>query len=255
MTVDEKRDLEFDEINKEFFMSKYIVETKHADVSNLNREDLLNAMLYRHACKKFDPTKIIGDDDWNAILEAARLTPTSLGFEAFKLLVIQNKEIREKMSAFGWGIQASLEASHFVVILARRKKEIEFNAPYIRHIVEEVRQLPEEIQELYKGFYKRFTEEDYKTFESERAAFDWTSKQAYIVLGNMLTMAAYEGIDSCPLEGFHQDTMTAFLGDELGLFDTKEFGIAVMAGFGYRAEEPRRPKTRRTMDEIVEVIV
>ena len=48
--------------------------------------------------------------------------------------------------------------------------------------------------------------------------------------------------------------MTAFLGDELGLFDTKHFGIAVMAAFGYRGEEPHRNKTRRTMDEIVKVV-
>ena len=48
--------------------------------------------------------------------------------------------------------------------------------------------------------------------------------------------------------------MTAFLGDELGLFDTKHFGIAVMAAFGYRDEEPHRNKTRRTMDEIVKVV-
>ena len=94
-------------------------------------------------------------------------------------------------------------------------------------------------------------QEDYKTFESERAAFDWASKQAYIVMANMMTMAAYEGLDSCALEGFNQDEMTALLGDELGLFDTKHFGIAVMAAFGYRDEEPHRNKTRRTMDEIV----
>ena len=48
--------------------------------------------------------------------------------------------------------------------------------------------------------------------------------------------------------------MTALLGDELDLFDTKHFGIAVMAAFGYRDEEPHRNKTRRTMDEIVTVV-
>lgn len=232
-------------------MSKYTIETKHTSVANLERQDLLNAMMYRHACKKFDSTKIIGEDDWNAILDAARLAPTSLGFEPFKLLVIQNKEIREQMKPLGWGIQAGLEASHFVVILARRKQELEIDSDYITHIQNEVKELPEDMQNLYKDFYARFTTEDYKTFESERAAFDWASKQAYIVLANMLIMAAYEGIDSVPLEGFHQDNMTHLLGDELGLFDTKQFGIAVMAAFGYRGEEPRRPKTRRTMDEIV----
>ena len=73
-------------------------------------------------------------------------------------------------------------------------------------------------------------------------------------MSKMMTMASYEGLDSCPLEGFNQYDMTALLGDELGLFDTKHFGIAVMAAFGYRGEEPHRNKTRRTMDEIVKVV-
>ena len=46
--------------------------------------------------KNFDSTKKISEEDWNAILNAARLSPTSLGFEAYQLLVIQNPEIREK---------------------------------------------------------------------------------------------------------------------------------------------------------------
>ena len=119
---------------------------------------------------------------------------------------------------------------------------------------EEVKQLPAEVDAIYKEKYAQFTTEDYKTFESDRAAFDWSSKQVYIVMANMMTMAAYEGLDSCALEGFNQDKMTVLLGDELGLFDTKHFGIAVMAAFGYRDEEPHRNKTRRTMNEIVTVV-
>ena len=46
--------------------------------------------------RKFDSNKKISEEDWNAILNAARLSPTSLGFEAYQLLVIQNPEIREK---------------------------------------------------------------------------------------------------------------------------------------------------------------
>lgn len=235
-------------------MSKYEIENVTLAAPQLNRNDLEHAMTYRYACKKFDSTKKISTDDWKAILEAARLAPTSLGFEPFQLLIIQNPEIREKMKAFGWGIQAGLEASHFVVILARKKGDLEFDSPYIRHIQEEVKQLPKEVDEVYRGFYEGFVTNDFKTFESERAAFDWACKQSYIVLANMMTMAAYEGLDSCPLEGFDQDKMNALLGDELGLFDTKHFGIAVMGAFGYRDEEPHRNKTRRTMDEIVTVV-
>ncbi|MDU1300333.1 MAG: nitroreductase family protein, partial [Veillonella sp.] len=172
----------------------------------------------------------------------------------FELLVIQNPEIREKMKAHGWGIHAGLEASHFVVFLTRKKVDLEFDSSYVRYIQETVKQLPAEIDAVYREKYAQFTKEDYKTFESERAAFDWASKQTYIVMANMMTMAAYEGLDSCALEGFNQDDMTELLGDELGLFDTKHFGIAVMAAFGYRDEEPHRNKTRRTLDEIVTVV-
>ena len=88
-----------------------------------------------------------------------------------------------------------------MVFLARKKADLEFDSSYIRHIQEEVKQLPAEIDAAYREKYAQFTKEDYKTFESERAAFDWASKQTYIVMANMMTMAAYEGLDSCPLEG------------------------------------------------------
>ena len=202
-------------------MSKYEIENVKLTAPKLDRNDLEYAMTYRYACKKFDSTKKISDEDWNA---------------------------------HGWGIHAGLEASHLVVFLTRKKVDLEFDSPYVRYIQETVKQLPAEIDAAYREKYAQFTTSDYKTFESERAAFDWASKQAYIVVANMMTMAAYEGLDSCALEGFNQDDMTALLGDELGLFDTKHFGISVMAAFGYRDEEPHRNKTRRTLDEIVTVV-
>lgn len=73
-------------------------------------------------------------------------------------------------------------------------------------------------------------------------------------MANMMTMAAYEGLDSCPLEGFNQDDMTALLGDELGLFDTKHFGIAVMAAFGYRVKNLTVIKHVVQWNEIVKVV-
>ena len=115
-------------------MSKYEIENVKLKAPKFDRKDLEYAMTYRYACKKFDSAKKISDDDWQGILTAARLSPTSLGFEAYQLLVIQNPEIREKMKAYGWGIQAGLEASHFVVFLTRKKVDLEFYSPYVRYI-------------------------------------------------------------------------------------------------------------------------
>jgi len=138
---------------------------------------------------------------------------------------------------------------------------VETTAITFEEVVPSVEEFEGRIQKTLENFPYLVLEEDgevvgyaYAGRFSARAAFDWSSKQAYIVMANMMTMAAYEGLDSCALEGFNQDKMTVLLGDELGLFDTKHFGIAVMAAFGYRDEEPHRNKTRRTMNEIVTVV-
>ena len=65
----------------------------------------------------------------------------------------------------------------------------------------------------------------------------------------MLTTAAMIGVDSCPIEGFNRSKVEAMLADE-GLLDTEHFGVSVMAGFGYRNEEPHA-KTRQAMEDVV----
>lgn len=232
-------------------MSEFTIATQNTPQPKNDKETILQALKYRYATKKFDPAKLISDDDFNAILEAARLSPTSFGFEQWKILVIQNKEVREAMRPYGWGIQGGLEASHFVVFLANKKAEVTFGSNHLEHMLKEVHRFPEEVYNFFSTAYTNFATNDFKTFESERAGFDWSAKQAYIVMANMMTTAAYLGIDSCALEGFVPAEMDRLLGDEKGLFDTKEYGIAVMAAFGYRNEEPHRDKTRRPLSESV----
>ena len=155
------------------------------------------------------------------------------------------------MKEFGWGIKDKLDASHFVVFLARKKADITFGSDYIRHMLKDVHQVPDEVYEFYRNAYGNFSENDFKTLESERSAFDWAGKQAYIVMAHMMAVAALMGIDSCPLEGFIPKEMDRLLGEEHGLFDTEHFGVAVMAAFGYRGEAVHRNKTRRPLSESV----
>ncbi len=86
--------------------------------------------------------------------------------------------------------------------------------------------------------------------DSERALFDWTSKQTYIALANMMTGAALVGIDSCPIEGFNYTEVNRILSEE-GLFDPVEWGVSVMVTFVYRAKEIKS-KYRKPLAEIVE---
>lgn len=209
----------------------------------------LDAMMFRHACKAFDAQRKISDEDFKAILETGRLSPSSFGMEPWKFVVIQNEALREKIKTFTWGAQGQLPtASHYVIILARRKKDVIYGSDYVTHIFKDVKALPQDVFELYNGFYENFQKVDFDLLGNDRFLFDWSSKQTYIAMANMMTGAAFMGIDSCPIEGFDARQMENFLKDDLGI-DTEAFGVSVMVAFGYRKEEPR-PKARQPLEDV-----
>ena len=198
------------------------------------KNKFLDAMMFRHACKEFDESKKINDKDFENILEMGRLSPSSFGFEPWKFLFIQNKALREKLKKFTWGAQATLpSASHFVIILARKKRGMIHSSKYIQNIMKDTHNLPQDAREFRKKIYEKFQKDDFNLLESDRSIFDWASKQTYIAMANMMSGAAYMGIDSCPIEGFEANKAQKFLSDELGI-DADEFGISVMVAFGYR---------------------
>lgn len=218
------------------------------------KEEILKAYQFRHACKEFDVNKKIHDEDFHFILETGRLSPSSFGFEPWRFVVIQNQELRNKLLPVAWGAQKQLPtASHFVIILARKKEEMIYNSSYISNFMKNIQHLPEEVITMKRGFYKEFQESDFQLLESDRAMFDWASRQTYIALGNMMTAAAQIGIDSCPIEGFNKEKVEAVLKEE-GILSDESFGVSVLVAFGYRAEEPKHDKTRQSMDTIVEWI-
>jgi nitroreductase len=214
------------------------------------RQLVLDTWMFRHACKEFDGSKAVTDEDFGVILEAGRLSPSSFGFEPWRFLVVQDHGMREKLRPVCWGAQNCFDgASHFVVLLARKKADTVYDSEYIQHIMADVQKLPPEIQRQRQDKYENFQKYDFKLMENERALFDWACRQCYIALANMLTAAALMRIDSCPVEGFVREEAERIL-EQQGLLDIQRFGIAVMAGFGYRAAEPR-PKTRQTQEEVV----
>ncbi len=214
------------------------------------RKLVLDTWMFRHACKRFDALKAVPDEDFGVILEAGRLSPSSFGFEPWRFLVLENRTLWEKLRPVCWGAQNCFNgASHFVVLLARKKEDMMYDSGYIRHIMEDVHKLPSDIQEQRGRKYENFMRNDFQLLESGRAVFDWACKQCYIALANMMTAAALLGVDSCPVEGFVQSEAEHILAAE-GLLDLSHFGIAVMAGFGYRAAEPR-PKTRQPTESVI----
>lgn len=213
------------------------------------REQVLEAMNFRHATKEYDAKKKISDEDFNYILEAGSLSPSSLGSEPWKFIVIQNKELREKLLDVAPGAVLKLKtASHFVVIASR--KGVRYDSEYLLNHMKNVQFYPEEMIEAISTQYKHF-QESRNILENERSLNDWSAKQTYIALGNMLTAAAMIGIDSTPMEGFQDENIDAVL-NEAGLLEDGAYSVSVLAAFGYRKADPERPKTRRAIEDIVE---
>ena len=214
------------------------------------KEDIINAFQYRHATKEFDSTKKVSDEDINFILKTANLSPSSFGFEPWHFVVVQDKELRELIKPVAWGAPLKLDtASHFVLGLSMKAPMVKHDADYIMHMMKDVKQLPEDVIEMYSKFYREFQENDFD-LDTDKKLFDWSSKQTYIALANMMTSAALTGIDSCPIEGFHQEKAEALLKEKFGI-DTDKYGLSFMVAFGYRKEAPAHAKSRRDFNDII----
>ena len=141
-------------------------------------------------------------------------------------------------------------ATEIVIILA--KKGITADSEFFRHSYKDVKKLPDDVFEIKKNSFSMLQEKNMKLLENERTLFDWASKQTYIALGNMMTVAAYLGIDSCAIEGFNKEKVEKYLSD-MELLDLSEYGVSVMVSFGYRDEEQPK-KIRKSLSEVLEII-
>ena len=207
------------------------------------QNDFTKAMDFRHACKVFDENKKISDEEMHYILEAGRKSPSSFGMEAWKFLVITNEELKAKLRPFCWDQVQITSCSHLVIVLAGiENAKVESGMPKKRFTR---RDMPQESLDFYMDIYAKHLA---KTLSSNENIYAWTAKQSYIALGNMMTAAAFIGIDSCPIEGFEKENVEEVLG-----LDTTKFQVAVILPFGYRINE-QPTQLRLPFDEVVEFI-
>lgn len=201
------------------------------------------AMDFRHACKAFNETKKISDEEMHYILEAGQKSPSSFGMEGWKFLVITNEALKAKLRPVCWDQVQVTSCSHLVIVLAAidsvKVESGEVKKRFTR------RDMPQESLDFYMDIYAKHLE---KTLSTDENIYHWTSKQSYIALGNMMTAAAYIGIDSCPIEGFEKENV-----EEILELDTNKYQLSVVVPFGYRLNE-QPSQLRLPFDEVVEFI-
>ena len=203
----------------------------------------MEAMDFRHACKIFDETKKVSDEDINYILEAGRKSPSSFGMEAWKFLVITNEELKAKIRPACWDQVQITSCSHLVIILAG----IDAVKPEFGEVERKFkrREMPQEKLDFYLGLYAGHLKD---TLSSNENIYSWTARQTYIALGNMMTAAAVKGIDSCPIEGFEKEKV-----EEILKLDLSKYQLSCIVPFGYRINE-QSTQLREPLQNVVEFI-
>ena len=205
--------------------------------------DNVKALKWRYATKKFDSEKILPKEKVEVLKKSFNLTATSYGLQPLKLLVIQDKELQQKLQKASYNQKQLSTASHVLVICIEKEIGKNFIENYFRY-VRDIRNTPEDIlhpfrESLIGDFEKKPIDEIHI----------WAKHQAYLVLGTLLTICAVEEIDSCPMEGFEADRY-----DKLLELDKWNLQSVLALPVGYRAEDDffaGLKKVRRPLEETV----
>ncbi|MFV8322845.1 NAD(P)H-dependent oxidoreductase [uncultured Flavobacterium sp.] len=181
---------------------------------------------WRYATKKFDATKKITAEDLSTLKEAIRLSSSSYGLQPYKVIIVENPELRANIQPAAWGQSQIVEASHLIIFANETKVDDLAIDEYIKNI-SQTRNMPIEALAGYGDFMKSKI-----TSLTPEEKNIWTAKQTYLALGNLLNVAAELKIDATPMEGFVPAQVNEILGlDKLGLNAT------LIATLGYRHDE------------------
>ena len=208
--------------------------------------ELIDSLNWRYATKKFDPTKKVSAEDLALIKEAVRLSASSYGLQLYKVLVIEDAEIREQLKPASWGQTQITDASHLFVFCNYADVQDGDIDAYI-NLKAETQGLDVESLKDYGNMMKG----SMSGLSAAQKAI-WTAKQTYIALGNLLAVCSLMRIDACPMEGFE----AAKYNEILGLTE-KGLNASVIATVGYRSDEDKTQflkKVRKPEESLFESI-
>ena len=205
--------------------------------------ELLKKLSWRYATKAMNG-QTVAQEKIDAIIEAISLAPTSSGLQPFEVLVITNQEIKEKIKPVAWNQTVITDCSHLLVFAAWDT----YTADRINKMFD--------LTNTIRGFknegwenYRQVLLDSYPQRDPEEN-FNHAAKQAYIAFSLAIAAAAFEGVDSTPLEGFDPSAVDQIL-------NLREKGLrsCVMLPLGYRDSEndwlENLTKVRKSKEDLI----
>ena len=208
--------------------------------------ELLEKLQWRYAAKAMNG-KTVPQDKIDRIIEAARLAPTSSGLQPFEIIVVTNKTLKEQIKAVAWNQSVVTDCSHLLVFAAWDT----YTAERINNMFD----LTNDIRGFKNEGWENYRQKLLSLYPNRNPEenFNHAAKQAYIAFSQAITAAAFEGVDTTPMEGFDENEVNKIL-------NLREKGLrsAVLLPVGYRDEENdwlvNLVKVRKPIEDLVTVI-
>lgn len=213
-------------------------------MSTINKEDLLAQLNWRCAVKKFDATKKVPQDVWNALEQAIVLSPSSYGLQPWRVLVVTDTALRIKLREHAYNQAQVTDCSHFAVLSVKTSMTPGDIDEYIARIAKVRNIAPDKLVD-----FKNMMLGDLVNGPRSKMITEWASRQAYIALGNLLTSAALVGVDACPMEGIDPPAF-----NEVLKLNSKGLTAVVACAVGYRASDDayaKLPKVRFDREKLI----
>lgn len=207
--------------------------------------ELLEKLNWRYATKAMNGTKV-AQNKIDIIIEAASIAPTSSGLQPFEIMVITNQEVKKQIRAIGWDQSVITDCSHLLVFAA-----------WDNYTPERINKMFD-LTNTVRGFknegwedYRQLLLNSYPKRDAE-VNFNHAARQAYIAFSQAIAAAAFEEVDSTPMEGFDPDAL-----DEILNLRKKALRSCVILALGYRDTEKdwlvNLTKVRKSKEDLVTV--
>jgi nitroreductase / dihydropteridine reductase len=210
---------------------------------------IIDDLQWRYTAKRYDKTKKVSPEDLNVLLEAIRLSASSINSQPWKFIVLESDEAKERLHRtvaenYPFNAPAILDSSHIILFAHNPFYKRENFAEVVDNGIADGRTKPEEREGAFGAFF--FAESNMDEKGNNEA---WTRPQTYIALGNALHTLARLRIDSTTMEGIDSELVSKEFAQEL---DGYRCEVAVAIGYRDVQEDynAKLPKSRRRPESL-----
>ena len=206
--------------------------------------DIVKSLQWRYAVKKFDENIFLSETQVDALKKAFNLTASSYGLQPVSIVMIKNKKIQQQLVEHSMNQEQVVQASHLLVLCIPK----DFSAVAIEkhfNLIKDIRNTEDEVLNPYKEFLLNDLNK-----KTPKQIHEWNKSQAYIALGNLLTVCAALQIDSCPMEGFIPSKY-----DEILDLGSRNLQSVLVLPVGFRANDDYMKDLKKVRKPISETII